>query len=982
MSESNPPADDDAFVWDSDVSRKPPERESGEGSDAETYKIPGGLSGWIPGEIAPPNSDGTVRKSPPRQEASPPVAPTARKPRKRQVSDAWVLMGCNVLVFLSSLCVMMLELTASRLIAKHVGSSLYTWTSVIGVVLAGITLGNYLGGWLADRFPRAKALAWMFLLSSIACASVLWLDQLVSGMPRPDNFSWPAWVLCVVGTMFLLPAMLLGTTSPLVASLALERSTRTGLTVGNVYAWGTFGSIIGTFLTGFYLVDVWGTRAIIGFTAALLALLAIAVAGSRYAFRTGVLFGWMQLLAGLWVISTITAPSSQAFAERCEAVLPSTVMGTQGGWSTYGHDVGQQLHKLGLLLKLRGDALDAYHDESSYSYIQVRDDLVNGHSVRALQLDHLDHSYFDPTEPTALHYEYEEIYAAITHRAAPQDDGELSIAVADFPGRDELVTQLPEGARYDAATHRLSLSAREPALLDALLNLSPSADYWRAVNQLYKETTEAYWGGFSTVTLDQLPEGVSIPTDLTKSIRYDSTLTALSAYEAVTPAERDTLLALSPQHPWYVAVESLRKQSSRLNTLFLGGGGFVFPRWILAEFPAAERVDVAELDPAVYAAVRQQMGLTDAENQRIRTLIGDARNTVDDLLRANQLRVEQNLPPERYDFIYGDAFNDLSVPWHLTTQEFTQKLADLLTDRGVFLANIIEIYPRTEVPGGTITETFVTLRGNAPEGLFAPPEKGELPQVASKFVPVFWTSAGQLGVTGVLPSVVETRLRALKADDDDWQSAISQLQRDSQQKLPLPMALPQGLRPDLLYSHTWLPCPDPFAGIEVYRWNDTNYALGFRGQLPETLREQLVNQVPSDRAWQLVIDAGAERSQSVKVGRFLGRYVHTMTTVFPHVTVFSTSSSQPSSDRDTYVVVCAKQPIDLTDLGTVYSTDSDSGEDDWQIAAFAEAVRKSEGAPLELRGQMSSLLELAEGQILTDDYAPVDNLLRGVFADQ
>jgi len=973
MPSTTPPADDDAFVWDTDVTKRPPEPQPKDEEEAESYKIPGGLSGWIPGEIAPPNSDGTIRKTPARNEPQPPTAPTVRKPRPRGGSDLWALMGCNLLVFVSSICVMTLELTASRLIAKHVGSSLYTWTSVIGVVLAGITLGNYLGGWLADRFPRTRTLAWMFLLSSMACASVLWLDQLVSGMPRPDSFSWPAWVLCVVGLMFLLPAMLLGTTSPLVASLALERSTRTGSTVGNVYAWGTFGSIIGTFLTGFYLIDVWGTRSIIGVTAAVLALLAVAVGGSRYAFRTGVLLGWLQMLGGVWVAATVTAPTSQALAENWGKVVPSVFADPNVNWSEYGHDLGEQLHKLGLLLRLRDDALDAYHDESSYSYIQVRDDFIDGQPVRALRLDKLDHSYFDPAEPTALHYEYEEIYAAITHRAAPQDDRELSTNVPEFPGREALVAQLPEGVRYDATTQRLSLTSRDPAVLDDLLSLSPSANYWKAVNQLQSDTAAAYWGGFSTVSLPGLPEGLSIPPALATSIRYDSNLEALSAFEVVTPAQRDQLLALSPHAPWYTVVESFRKQSSRINTLFLGGGGFIFPRWILAEFPAAEHVDVAELDPAVYRAVREQMGLTAEEDERITTLIGDARNTVDDLLRANQKRVNNQQPPVQYDFIYGDAFNDFSVPWHLTTQEFTQKLHDLLTDQGVFLANIIEIYPRTEVPGGTVTETIVNLQGNAPPALFATPEAGQSPRVDARFAPVTWTAAGQLQVSRVLPTSVEERLRQLAADDELWQSVVSELSQGSREKQALPGDVPKGLIPDLLFENTWTPCPAPFAGVEIYRWDASRYALGFRGQPADALRQQLVDLRPGDRNWQLLIDAGAERSQAVRSGRFLGRYVNTMLSVFPHVAVFCTSDSQPSEIRDTYVVACSRTPLDLTNLGMV---------SDWSIEAFAEAIRTSPDQPAEYRGQMSSLLELAEGEILTDDYAPVDNLLRAVFVDQ
>ena len=42
----------------------------------------------------------------------------------------------NATVFASSFCVMVIELVAGRIIAGHLGSSLYTWTSVIGIVLA------------------------------------------------------------------------------------------------------------------------------------------------------------------------------------------------------------------------------------------------------------------------------------------------------------------------------------------------------------------------------------------------------------------------------------------------------------------------------------------------------------------------------------------------------------------------------------------------------------------------------------------------------------------------------------------------------------------------------------------------------------------------------------------------------------------------------------------------------------------------------
>ena len=53
---------------------------------------------------------------------------------------------------------MVVEVVASRVIARHLGSSLYTWTSVIGIVLLGITLGNLLGGRLAELWPMIDLL--------------------------------------------------------------------------------------------------------------------------------------------------------------------------------------------------------------------------------------------------------------------------------------------------------------------------------------------------------------------------------------------------------------------------------------------------------------------------------------------------------------------------------------------------------------------------------------------------------------------------------------------------------------------------------------------------------------------------------------------------------------------------------------------------------------------------------------------------------
>jgi MFS family permease len=178
-------------------------------------------------------------------------------------------------VFISSFCIMVIELVAGRIIARFLGSSLYTWTSVIGVVLAGITIGNYTGGRLADRFKPVKVLSILFAICALACIATIVLNNLVGGWTWLWHFNWPARILLHVAVVFLLPSALLGTISPVVAKMALERGLPTGRTVGDIYACGAAGSIAGTFAAGYYLIALMGTISIIFCMAAVMVVMAL-----------------------------------------------------------------------------------------------------------------------------------------------------------------------------------------------------------------------------------------------------------------------------------------------------------------------------------------------------------------------------------------------------------------------------------------------------------------------------------------------------------------------------------------------------------------------------------------------------------------------------------------------------------------------------------------------------------------------------------
>src|SRR5512137_418142 len=83
-------------------------------------------------------------------------------------------------VFIASFCTMVIELVAGRIMAPYVGVSLYTWTSIIGVVLAGISIGAYAGGILADRFPTPRTLGWLLFLSGLGALSISPLTEVVA----------------------------------------------------------------------------------------------------------------------------------------------------------------------------------------------------------------------------------------------------------------------------------------------------------------------------------------------------------------------------------------------------------------------------------------------------------------------------------------------------------------------------------------------------------------------------------------------------------------------------------------------------------------------------------------------------------------------------------------------------------------------------------------------------------------------------------
>ena len=129
-----------------------------------------------------------------------------------------------------------------------------------------------------------------------------------------------------------------------------------------------------------------------------------------------------------------------------------------------------------------------------------------------------------------------------------------------------------------------------------------------------------------------------------------------------------------------------------LSAFFVGGGAYTQPRalWLMDK-PVS--ITVAELDPVVTDVARNEMFLDDRE---MRVIHGDAR------------AVLARLPgDERFDIIVGDAFHDVSVPYHLVTREFAQLLKRRLHEGGIYVLNLVDAYPDGRLAAAMVK----TLRG-------------------------------------------------------------------------------------------------------------------------------------------------------------------------------------------------------------------------------------------------------------------------------
>lgn len=187
----------------------------------------------------------------------------------------------QALVFIAGMTSLAAEMSASRLIEPYFGTSLFVWANIIGLILIYLSIGYYLGGRIADRYPKPQ---YLYALTAIAAITLFVVPFIAQPILR---FSLQAFATYSVGIfygslagvilLFAVPVTLLGCVSPFAVRLAVSRVEQAGNVAGTLYAISTVGSILGTFISVFVCIPNLGTaRTIILFALALLLITVLA----------------------------------------------------------------------------------------------------------------------------------------------------------------------------------------------------------------------------------------------------------------------------------------------------------------------------------------------------------------------------------------------------------------------------------------------------------------------------------------------------------------------------------------------------------------------------------------------------------------------------------------------------------------------------------------------------------------------------------
>ena len=205
----------------------------------------------------------------------------------------------EIIVFITGAAVMILELTGSRIIAPYVGTSIFVWTSLIGVILGSLSVGYWWGGKLADKGANFKTFSLIIFIAAVLTGATSIFSPLILTIVSVLVKDVRLGSIMASILLFAAPSIVLGMVSPYALRLKIRDVSNSGAVAGGLYAVSTIGSIAGTFLGGFYLITLLGSAKILLFIAIILILTSFFAyyKKSVISLKTGIFIYFVILLA-------------------------------------------------------------------------------------------------------------------------------------------------------------------------------------------------------------------------------------------------------------------------------------------------------------------------------------------------------------------------------------------------------------------------------------------------------------------------------------------------------------------------------------------------------------------------------------------------------------------------------------------------------------------------------------------------------------
>jgi hypothetical protein len=612
----------------------------------------------------------------------------------------------GLVTFWSNFALLVLQQVSFRLLAPAIGSSIETWSTIVGVFLVGIAAGNAVGGRLADRVNGLRTVRWSLLA---ACAAALWMLGLSEVLKSATWMAaWPlaAQVVCIAIAVCFPPAFLLSLPNPAAIRGVMNSGRGAGAAAGLVCALGTVGSLVGNYATGFWMIPEFAIGNIVLLVATGLWCLALAAPTTAATSTTSSAKSsdsrlFVDAPLAQRAVLAVAIVASCGFVSGAIESAAFRILAPLAGVSIYLSTgvVGVVLCGMALgnhwggRLAERGRGLSTLRGTlglAALATVLVVPLLKNG----------LDLGAFDgwPLVPRIVGWSFLLFFlpSLLLGMVSPQV---IRLAIAD---------------RRDAG--RIAGWLYAWSTVGCVVGILATAWFlveWWGVQRLVMAC------GFALAPLAWACRPVSIATErrlpwpalvgglaalaLLANLRSPYALETRYFSIAVLDGERDgrqvkrlvldrlvhsevdladpTWLGYPHEETQAEITRNLARREAAagraLDLLVIGGGGYTFPKWIEHQPDLAQvGVDVVEIDPGVTEIAHRELGLS--RETRIRSFNLDGRQFV------------KQAPNGRYGLIVQDAVNDFSVPYHLMTREYNDLVRSALTEEGVYLLTVID----------------------------------------------------------------------------------------------------------------------------------------------------------------------------------------------------------------------------------------------------------------------------------------------------